>query len=92
MTDFYGIGPRNKRLGYRKSEHICYYCQLDKHQDCEGRKSVTKEIRQRCDCSCYKNENIEGSFDSDDSNAFANNPLAAGFKNMICQKLNRYQC
>jgi len=22
MTDFYGIGPRNKRLGYRKSEHM----------------------------------------------------------------------
>lgn len=43
MTDFYGIGPRNKRLGYRKSEHICYYCQLDKHQDCEGRKSVTRD-------------------------------------------------
>jgi hypothetical protein len=62
MTDFYGIGPRNKRLGHRKSEHICYYCQLDKHQDCEGKKSVTKEIRQRCDCSCYKNENIEGFF------------------------------
>jgi hypothetical protein len=36
MTDFYGLGPR-KRLGH-KSEHICYYCQIDKHQDCEGKK------------------------------------------------------
>ncbi|MBV9179611.1 MAG: hypothetical protein JO297_21490 [Nitrososphaeraceae archaeon] len=62
MTDFYGTGPRNKRLGHHKSKHICYYCQNDKHQDCEGRKPVTKETSQRCDCVCYKNENIEGFF------------------------------
>ena len=62
MTDFYGIGPRNKRLGQYKSKHICYYCQLDKHDQCEARKNQIKETRQHCDCSCYKNENIEGFF------------------------------
>jgi hypothetical protein len=61
MADFYSIGPRNKRLGH-KSKHICYYCQIDSHDQCEARKNQVKEIRQPCDCSCYKNENIEGFF------------------------------
>jgi hypothetical protein len=63
MTDFYGIGPRNKRLGRQKPKYICYYCQIDSHNQCEARENQIKEIRQRhCDCSCYKNENIEGFF------------------------------
>ena len=57
MADFYGIGPRNKRFG-----HICYYCELGKYDQCEARKNQTKDITQHCDCSCYKNENIEGFF------------------------------
>ena len=62
MIDFYGLGPRNKRVGHHNPKHICYYCQIDSHSQCEARKNQIKEIRQPCDCSCYKNENIEGFF------------------------------